>query len=568
MVHIKKTLIIPIALLIITANTIVVYSPIINNGFIAMDDSYYVTDNEMIKDLSVENFFDFFHTKVAGNIQPLTMLSLSLDYHFFKLTPSAYHIHNVLLHIINAILVFIFIYVLSNRKLFLAFLTSLLFAIHPLHVESVAWISERKDVLYSLYYIAGLITYLLYKKKDNSNFLVFTYVLFVLSLFSKPTAVSFPIVLVILDFYLEGKFKLKQFTSKILLFGLSLIFGLINLKAQGVTSVAHHDFAIYQKIIYSSYNIIFYIRSFFLPLNLSMFHDTPSTIPFYYYVYTIFTLGLVVFTFYSIVKKKKKILIFGLLFFVSTIFLTLHIVAFSRAIVAERYTYVPYIGVAFSFLFIVFYKKDGTFKHILNKPYLTWFLSFVVIALFSIMSYSYIKNDWKNSGTLWTNSIKYCPKSKTSYDARSNYYLLGGMPEKAIFDIKKSLSYNTNDSYTNLSLAYYYYYINKYDSVFIVSDKKKNNTMYKGEFTKLRAMTYFKEEKYKLASLCYDSLISNKPNNYKFRYERAKVNTKLNLFPKVIEDLSVCLSLKPDSVHIKNELKVAYSKLNKKAISF
>lgn len=568
MLNSKKTLIIPIALLIIVVNTILVYSPVINNDFIAMDDSYYVTDNEMIKDLSVENFFDFFHTKVAGNIQPLTMLSLSIDYHFWKLNASAYHIHNVILHTINSLLVFLFIWLLSGKKIFLSFITSILFAIHPLHVESVAWVSERKDVLYTLYYIAGLITYLLYKKKGNANFLVFTYVLFAFSLLSKPTAVSFPIVLVVIDYFLEGKFKLKQFTSKTLLFALSLIFGLINLKAQGVTSVAHHDFAIYQKIIFSSYNIIFYLRSFFIPFNLSMFHDTPPSIPFYYYIYTIFTLGLVIFTIYSIIKKKNRILIFGLLFFVSTIFLTLHIVAFSRAIVAERYTYVPYIGIAFSFIYLVFYRKDETFKHVFNKAYLTWAFSFIIILVLSIMSFTYIKNDWKNSGTLWTNSIKYCPNSKTSYDARSNYYLLGGMPEKAIFDIKKSLSFNQYNSYTNLSLAYYYYYTNKYDSVYFIADGKKNNSMYKGEFTKLRAMTYLKEGKYNLASLCYDSLITNKPNNYNFRIERYKTNIKLKNYPKAIEDLSACLALKPDSIHIKNKLEEVYSKLNKKAISF
>ncbi len=558
----KTSLKVFVSLIIITLVTLIVYYPVYNNDFIAMDDSYYITDNEMIKDLTVENFFDFFHTKVAGNIQPLTMLSFSLDYHFWKLNASAYHIHNLILHILNSLLVFFFIYLLSKRKLFLAFITSLLFAIHPLHVESVAWVSERKDVLYTFYFIAGLITYLLYKDKGKANSLVYTYVLFVLSLLSKPTAVSFPIVLVILDYYLDGKFTIKQFTSKTLLFVLSLIFGLINLKSQGVTSIAHHDFAIYQKIIYSSYNIIFYLRSFFFPFNLSMFHDTPSSIPFYYYVYTILTFVLVIFTLYAIIKKKHKVLIFGLLFFVSTIFLTLHIVAFSRAIVAERYTYVPYIGISFSFFYLAFYRKDEKFKHLFNKPYLTWVCISLIVVSFSFMSYTYIKNDWKNSGTLWTNSIKHCPDSKTSYDARSNYYLLGGMPEKAIFDIKKSLSYNPNDSYATLSLAYYYYYINKFDSVFVTSDKKKNNSMYKGEFMKLRAMTYTKQEKLSEASLCYDTLIESKPDNYKFRIERAKINSKLKFYPKVIEDLSVCLSLKPDSTHLKDELEKVYSELN------
>jgi len=562
MIRKKNTLLILVALFVIVVVINLVYMPVINNDFIAMDDSYYVTDNEMIKDLSVDNFFDFFHTKVVGNIQPLTMLSLSIDYNFWEFNASAYHIHNVILHILNSLLVFFFVFLLSKRKLFLAFMTSMLFAIHPLHVESVAWISERKDVLYTFYYIAGLITYLLYKDKGKANYLVYTYVLFVLSLLSKPTAVSFPIVLVILDYYLEGKFTIKQFISKATFFILSLIFGLINLKSQGITSVAHHDFAIYQKIIYSSYNIIYYLRSFFFPFNLSMFHGIPLSIPFYYYIYTILTFTLIVYILYAIIKKKHKILIFGLLFFISTIFLTLHFVAFSRTIVAERYTYMPYIGLAFSFIYLVFYRKDGTFKNLFNKVYLTWTISFLVIIIFSIMSYSYIKNDWKNSETIWTNSIKNNSNSIFCYDARSNYYLLEGKTKKAILDIQKSLSYNPNNSYATLSLAYYYYYINKYDSVFVTSDKKKNNSMYKGEFTKLRAMTYSKQGKNREASLCYDTLIESKPNNYEFRIERSKINLKLKFYTKVIEDLSVCLSLKPDSLHIKEKLAKTYSKLN------
>ena len=207
----------PIYILLASAAIIVltgaVFSPVANLDFIAMDDSYYVTDNEIIKELSVENFFDSFHTAVAKNIQPLTVLSLSIDYHFWGLNASAYHIHNLILHILNSLLVFFFVYLLSKRKLFLAFLTSILFAIHPMHVEAVSWISTRSNGLYSLFYLGALISYLYYIKEEKKfKYLILTFILFIFSLFCKSMAVTLPVLLIMLDYYCKRKFC-KKYTK-------------------------------------------------------------------------------------------------------------------------------------------------------------------------------------------------------------------------------------------------------------------------------------------------------------------------------------------------------------------
>ncbi len=564
----SRTLRISISIFVIIVLTGLVFSPVADLDFIAMDDSYYVTDNELIKDLSVESFFKSFHTSVAKNIQPLTVLSISVDYYFWKLNPAAYHIHNLILHILNALLVFFFVYLLSKRKLFIAFFSSLIFAVHPLHVESVAWISERKDVLYAFWFLTGLISYLFYKENKKANFLIITYFAFILSLLSKPTAVIFPVILIVLDYYLCGEFKLKQFSSKIMFFVFSIGFGLINLKSQGIMSGGHYDFPLSQKIIYSSYNIIYYFIHFFFPVNLSMFHDTPNNIPWFYYVSVVLIFLTFVFTVYLIIKNRNKTIVFGLLFFVSSLFLTLHIVAFSRAIVAERYTYLPYVGLAYSFLYVVFYSKSGVYRKVFKKMLVRFGIVSFVVFIFSYISLSYIKNAWRNSETIWSNTLDYYSNSKVAYDSRSNFYLRNNEPEKALRDIKNSLRIVPNNSYALLSLAYYYYYTDITDSVYSVISRNKG-AVFNREFTELKAMSFVKDGNYKEALNCYDSIILGRPNDYKFRNERGKVELKLNLIYSAIEDFSVAISLKPDSSSGFYYRALSYSKAGcyKKAIS-
>jgi len=138
-------------------------SPSLNNGFTNWDDPGYVIDNPDIKDISLKGLSNIFTTFHRGLYKPLIILSFALEYHFFKLDPLAYHITNLILHLINCVLVFVFIFILCANP-WVAFISAFLFGIHPLHVESVAWITERKDMLYTLFFLGSLISYLIFRK--------------------------------------------------------------------------------------------------------------------------------------------------------------------------------------------------------------------------------------------------------------------------------------------------------------------------------------------------------------------------------------------------------------------
>lgn len=155
-----------ICLAVIAITTYFVFSPSLQNDFTNWDDELYVLNNHLVVSNSID-IAKIFSNPVAANYHPLTILSLSINYQDGKLDPSGYHFENVILHLLNTILVFFFIYLLTKGNLLMSSVVSLFFGIHPMHVESVSWVSERKDVLYVFFFIAGLITYLFYLKKRS-----------------------------------------------------------------------------------------------------------------------------------------------------------------------------------------------------------------------------------------------------------------------------------------------------------------------------------------------------------------------------------------------------------------
>src|ERR1043165_1538299 len=216
-----------IPLFIIVLISFIAFLPVFHNGFVNLDDDKYIRDNPM---LAVFNLKEIFSRYVEGNYHPLTMLTYSIEYQLFGLNAQGYHAVNLLLHLLNVILVFYAILYLSN-KTEIALVASLLFGIHPLHVESVAWASELKDLLYTFFFLASYICYLRYIKEPKSKFYFYCLLLFLLSLLSKAMAVSLPLILLLTDYFKGRKLNVKTWLEKIPFFALSILFGIIAILA-------------------------------------------------------------------------------------------------------------------------------------------------------------------------------------------------------------------------------------------------------------------------------------------------------------------------------------------------
>jgi len=315
---------------------------------------------------------------------------------------------NLIIHLLNVVLVFQLVRALVC-KMEVAAIVALFFAIHPMHVESVSWISERKDLLYSFFYLSALICYLRYLA-DPSRLkgLLFTFLLFTFSLLSKSMAVTLPLAMLLMDYFRKRKFSIKQLLEKVPFFILSIIFGILAIKSQqSGDSIGDMSgsFSILDRGFLISYMLAYYLLMLFVPVNLSVMHYYPQTsaLPIEYYFAPVVLILIVWVVFKA--KSTKRHLLFGLLFFVATILPILQFIPVGNAIVAERYTYLPYLG-----LFLIlgqFYCmiKESSFRLVKKpKPFLLIAL-FSYIIVFSVITWNRNKV-WKNGITLFSDVIK------------------------------------------------------------------------------------------------------------------------------------------------------------------
>jgi len=426
----------------------IVFSPVLNNEFITTwDDKVYVTENPLIKSLSSENIREIFMintqlNQTINNYHHLTVLSLAINYQISGLSSSSYILTNVLFHAINAVLVFIFIFSLSKRKLWAALLAGLWFGIHPMHVESVAWISERKDVLYAFFFVAGLITYLRYLKYNKTWMLIITFLLFTCSLLSKAMAVTFPVVLFLIDYYRKRSFSWKMVLEKVPFLILSVIFGIISLRLQSLSAIEEFEtFSLIQRAMHASYGFFTYIAKFLIPVNLSAFYPYPmiTDTGFLPQVFRLAPFGILILAaiFIFLFTRKgqlARVTVFGFLFFFVTIVLVLQFLSVGKAIMADRYTYLPYIGLTFILGMVL--------EHLLERRKMLKTAGLFLGLLFTVMSCIFMVQTWQrvkvwnNNISLWTDAINQYPDLRLNfiYEKRARVFLDQEKVQKSLGD--------------------------------------------------------------------------------------------------------------------------------------
>ena len=414
------------ALVIILVTTFGIYLKAIKFGFLLTWDDYsYITGNSHIKDLYWTNIKLFFTNYYVNNYQPLTMLFYAIEYKIVAGHASLFHFNNILLHLLNTYLVFVLVKRISPKNAAVALITAAFFAVHPMHVESVAWIAERKDVLYSLFFLLSLIMYTHYLELQKIKHLFFTLIFFVLSCLSKSAAVILPLVMILFDYYFNRRYSWKMMVEKIPFFAISLIFGLIAIHSQ---KGAIHDMApgmsVIEHISVVSFSFISYLVKAFIPVNLSVIYPYPvelgNTLPILYYL-SILCVGLILFFVgYSI--KSGKDIVFGFLFFTITIVLVLQVFPVGAAAMADRYTYIPYIGLFFIIGKLFEYLSLSVktrYKRYTNYLLIALILGFVT---FSSISYGRVEK-WENDETLFSNAKSKYPFSSIPYFVIGDYNL-------------------------------------------------------------------------------------------------------------------------------------------------
>lgn len=435
----------------------IVFSPSLKNGF-NYDDDLYLKENSVIKTFSLRNIEKICTSFFAGNYQPLTILTYLFEYHFFQLNPLGYHVTNLILHLCNCLLALWLVYLLSGR-LSVALITSILFAIHPLRVESVAWISERKDILYAFFFLGAVISYLYYLRKNhNLKFYCFALLLFLLSLLSKSMAVTLPLVLLFLDYFFFRKRDKIILLDKIPFFVLSLIFGTIAIFSQSLSNAIRPESLgnLSEKAMNASYAIVFYLHKIFMPVKLACLYPFPQRTEKLWAF--IFLLLLLIFMAWFFRRTHTKKLVFGAGFFLITILPVLQFIPIGSTLVSDRYSYIPSLGIfyAVSEGFVWLYTRKIRYAGLLR-------VSLVIILITAISVLSLLTSRrckvWKDGFGLWNDVLDKYPDFVTALNNRGYLLMEKGEYGLAFLDFKQALRLNSgyNESryiYLNLGNLY------------------------------------------------------------------------------------------------------------------
>lgn len=431
---------------------IYIYGQSISFQYTNWDDLEYVSNNELIKNLSINKLSAIFGSFIMGNYHPLTILSFAVEVKLFGESASVMHATNFILHIANAILLLFLLRKINSNWLF-TFFPALLFLVHPLHVESVAWVSERKDVLYCFFFFLAAIYFFEFKKTDKKAHYFISILMFVLSLLSKGQAVVLPLALICFEVIQNNTLTLKKvLINKIPYFILALFFGVIAIKAQSSVDIigGPTNFTFIEQLIIGFNGLFFYLKSTVFPFKLATLYIYPNLISSVIYLKAFLAICVSIFIF--IYFKKEKSILFSFVLFFVTILPVLQFLPVGNAVYADRYYYVPSIGL---FLFIAFLIKKFVTK-IDSKN--IFYVCFASSLLFSFLSFSQVKV-WKNSFTLWEQVRTNYPNTPSAWYNTGNYFMKLDKPDYKtalpFFVEATNLKANYPKAYNNLGVCYY-----------------------------------------------------------------------------------------------------------------
>ncbi len=444
--------------LLIAAAALIAFLPTINNGFTNWDDDAYITANPDIRHIDAPSVAKLFSSVYSANYQPVTMMVYALEYGCFGLDPAGYHWVNLLMHIANCILVFILIFRLSGSSI-AAFVTSLLFAVHPLHAESVAWLAECKDVVATFFYLISLLFYLRFTGKNARSAYILSLAMLLLSLLSKPTAVSLPVVLLLIDYYRAGKIGWTQVRTKLPFFVCSAIFCVVTIATQKHVDVIRSipTLTVLQKIGVPFYGLIFYLVKTLAPVRLCALYSFPPVITaalnikFALSAVAAVILAALIFR----CRNRSAALRFGSLFFLITLLPMLGIIQVGNAMVAERYTYIPLIGIFFicgAGVANLAQRKNGA-----GRPALPLLVGAVALPAALCMYLTFVRCDvWHDSLTLWTDIIDKSPSTMAWYNRGTTFIHLKRY-DRAAEDLTNAIAAcpTLALAYSNRGAAYY-----------------------------------------------------------------------------------------------------------------
>lgn len=437
--------------------TLALFSPVVWHDFISFDDDIFVYANSNIASgINFEVIRWAFATGYEANWVPLSILSHALDVQLFGLNPAGHHAVNLLLHVANSCLLFLFLRRATGLPWQSAAVT-FLFALHPLHVESVAWVAERRDVLSTLFMMLTLYWYTRYTEHKNSRLYCLALLFFVLGLLSKPMLVSLPILLLLLDWWplnrVAGNWKilLQLFTEKIPFYLLSLCSSIITFRVQQAVGELPQGYTLASRLGKSCIAYTTYIYKTFWPVDLAVLYPFSKYPPSNLKIMVSVSILVVITTAVLLLYKRYPFLITGWLWFFVTLVPVIGLIQIGQHTVADRYTYVPLTGL---FIMVVW----GLSRLLEQWRFQAVCLSGVAVCVIAAMSWltAIQLHHWRNSETLFKHTLDVTKENWVIHNNLGLVYLNQGKLTEAFrhFNLSIEAKPSYSFAYLNLGAAY------------------------------------------------------------------------------------------------------------------
>jgi Tfp pilus assembly protein PilF len=529
-----------------------IYGQTIDHDFIPYDDPHYIYDNpRVLEGLSWENFKWSWTTFEFSNWHPLTWMSMMLDVNLFGQNAGLHHMTSVVFHLLNSFLVYIVVLNLTKAP-WRSGLCAILFAVHPLHIESVAWASERKDVLAAFFGLISVYFYTQYARNETYRHYVYSIAAFALGLCCKPMLVTWPFLFLLLDYWPLNRFhdlSFKQCTrfvvEKVPLLSLSIIVSALTYLAQDASgSVASvQKFPVHIRFMNSVISYFEYILMTIYPNNLAVIYphiiETISTAHFLISLSVLIVLSAV-----SLWRIKKTPALFvGLAWFLGVLVPVIGLVQVGGASMADRYTYLPHIGLFIAAIWGV---------HALVARYQKLQPIAVVVCIVYCVGLAWAANQqttrWNNGITLFTHTLKVTPGNTKAYTALGLSYARYGKHKEALdwFEGARQLDPGNSGGHLNLGVALTA--LNRHDDAIKAFRAGLAIDPENGMAHSRIGLAYIILEEFEKAEKSFDAALALDPDNPENHFNLALAYYHEKKFPESRASVQKALALRPSYV--------------------
>ena len=581
---------------LIAGVTFIVFLPALQNEFLNWDDDKYVYENSFIRSLDTQLLKSAFLEFHASNWHPLTWLSHALDYAIWGLNPLGHHLTNNILHSLNALLVVLFVMrfmevykeTSGDKELWQSFsnyravgatgaVAGALFGLHPLHVESVAWVAERKDLLCAFFFLLSLLMYIGYAAASSGpgrpfrrRLYLLTLGFFTLALLSKPMAVTLPFILMMLDWCPFKKIQSlkmfwRAFVEKLPFFALTVIASMLTFLAQktgGAMEMMQHV-PLSTRVLVGARSVISYLGKMIVPVNLVPYYPYPENVSLLSLQYFSSIVLVIAITLLCVViAKRQKLWLLAWGYFVITLLPVLGLIQVGNQSMADRYTYLPSLG---PFLIIavmasIINEKLTALSH--RRMFLRMAGPSLALGMLMLLSYAAIVQIgiWKDNFIFWSYVVEKEPGgASVAHNNLGIAYASQGQLDRAISEYQTALRLAPSDAKAHYNLGLTYAAQGQLDRAI---PEYQTALRLKPDYVDAHnnlGIAYASQGQLGRAILEYQAALQLKPSDAKAHYNLGNAYASQGQLDRAISEYQAALRLKPDYVEVYNNLGNAYA---------